>query len=486
MNKPMKKTLALLLAASLAATATTPLLAADDEKKILYWVAPMDPNYRRDQPGKSPMGMDLIPVYEEDEDQSDAITISPAVEQNLGIRTAEVTQGDLSRRIDTVGYIDFDESRITHIHMRVSGWLEQLTVKSEGDRVRKGDRLFSLYSPDLVNAQEEFLRALDSHNQRLVSASRDRLRALGISSGTIKQLQKRRKVQQTIAIYAPQDGVVSTLTVREGMYVTPAMNVMTLADLSSVWLLAEVFERQAAWVATGDRADVRLPFLPGKAWRGKVEYIYPSLDPKTRTLMARLRFDNPDEKLKPNMYARVTLHASPSRNVLSIPLEALIRTGDRDRVIVALGEGRFTAREVTTGIESGDRIEIIDGLAAGDRVVTSGQFLLDSEASLKASFNRMSEAGEEKPNEKPKEETATQFVGHGVITALAPKKREVTLNHQPIPALEWPAMEMPFRLDPSVALDKWKPGDKVMFHFEKRDGGYVITMLMPDRGGEQP
>ncbi|HDK38119.1 MAG TPA: efflux RND transporter periplasmic adaptor subunit, partial [Thiolapillus brandeum] len=305
----MKKILMMSLAAIVwLGNLPTPAIA-DAEKEILYWVAPMDPNYRRDEPGKSPMGMDLIPVYAGAEEEGSDVTVSPAVVQNLGVRTEAVQIGTLSRLIDTVGYIDYDESKVSHIHLRVAGWIEKLSVKSAGERVRKGQRLFNLYSPDLVNVQEEFVRALNSDNKGLIAASRDRLSALGISHGEIAQLEKGRKVKQTIAIYAPQDGVVSELPVREGMYVKPAMNVMTLADLSSVWLIAEIFERQSNWVRTGDRAEVTLPFLPGKTWQGRVEYIYPSLDSKTRTLMARLRFNNPDESLKPNMYARVKLYA---------------------------------------------------------------------------------------------------------------------------------------------------------------------------------
>ena len=397
----MKTRLMTVVLAFLIVAESFALATEESEKEILYWVAPMDPNYRRDEPGKSPMGMDLIPVYAGADEEGNDVRISPAVVQNLGVRTAAAEQGTLSRLVDTVGYIDYDESKVSHLHMRVSGWIENLSVKSEGERVSKNQRLFNLYSPDLVNAQEEFLRALNSGNQGLIQASRERLNALGISRGDITRLEKRRKVRQTVAIYAPQDGVVSELPVREGMYVKPNMNVMTLADLSSVWLIAEIFERQANWVKTGDKAEVTLPFLPGKSWMGQVEYIYPSLDMKTRTLKARLRFDNPGESLKPNMYARILLHASPRENVISIPVEALIRSGGQDRVIVKVAEGRFAARVVVVGIESGERIEIMEGLAVGDQVVTSGQFLLDSEASLKASFSRMTRADEKLLEKKP-------------------------------------------------------------------------------------
>jgi Cu(I)/Ag(I) efflux system membrane fusion protein len=364
--------------------------AASDEREILYWVAPMDPGYRRDGPGKSPMGMDLVPVYADDGDGR-TVTIAPEIVQNLGVRTAMSERSRLWRGIDTVGYVDYDESRVSHIHLRTEGWLERLYVESEGERVRRGQRLFDLYSPELVNAQEEYVQALKLGNRDLAQASRERLKALGIPENQIAQLKKTRRVQQTITLYAPQDGVVSTLPVREGMFVRPAMRVMSLADLSSVWLLAEVYERQADWVKVDQPAEVRLTYRPGEVWHGEVEYIYPSLDPKTRTLRVRLRFDNPQEALKPNMYASVRIFGGPRENIIVVPLQALIRTGRAERVIVALGEGRFAAREVLAGIESGDWVEIIDGLDAGEEVVISGQFLIDSEASLKASLMRMSE-----------------------------------------------------------------------------------------------
>jgi len=365
------------------------VLAADDEGEILYWVAPMDANYRRDKPGKSPMGMDLVPVYADAAGNNSSVTIAPEVIQNLGIRTATAERSRLWRGIDTVGYVDYDESKVSHIHLRTEGWIENLVVRSEGERVSKGDRLFDLYSPELVNAQEEFIQALNVGNKGLVGASRDRLKALGIPGSQVKQLEKRRKASQNIPVYAPQDGVVFSLSVRDGMFIKPATRVMSLADLSSVWLLAEIFESQADWVKVDQPADVNLTFLPGRTWEGKVEYIYPSLDPKTRTLKARLRFDNPDETLKPNMYANVRIYGGPKEDVIVIPVEALIRTGRESRVVIALGEGRFASRIVTAGIESGDWVEILAGIEPGDKVVTSGQFLIDSEASLKASMTRM-------------------------------------------------------------------------------------------------
>jgi len=366
------------------------VLAADDAGEILYWVAPMDANFRRDKPGKSPMGMNLVPVYADaGGSNGSSVKIAPEVVQNLGIRTATAERSRLWRSIDTVGYVDYDESKVSHIHLRTEGWIEHLVAHSEGERVRKGEKLLELYSPDLVNAQDEFVQALVSGNKSLIRASRERLIALGVPADQVRRLEKTRKVEQNISIYSPQDGVVSKLMVRHGMYVTPKNQVMSLADLSSIWLLAEIFESQADWVKVGLAAEVTLAFLPGRTWEGQVEYIYPSLDPKTRTLKARLRFDNPDEALKPNMYANVRIYGGPKEDVIVIPVEALIRTGRESRVVIALGEGRFASRTVTAGIESGDWVEILAGIEPGDEVVTSGQFLIDSEASLKASMTRM-------------------------------------------------------------------------------------------------
>ncbi len=388
------KTFIVLMAMNGLACPLVPSAFAEEDKEILYWVAPMDPNYKRDKPGQSPMGMDLIPVYADPDSNGNTVNIAPEVVQNLGVRISVAERTRLWRGIDTVGYVNYDESKVSHIHLRTEGWIEKLTVQSEGERVKKGDFLFDLYSPRLVNAQEELVTAIASGNKGLIRASKERLSSLGVSSSQIAQLQKDKKIRQRISIYAPQDGVVSTLPVREGMFVKPAMKVMSLGDLSSIWILAEVFERQSGWVSVGQPAEVRLSYQPGKVWEGVVEYIYPDLDPKTRTLKVRLRFDNPGELLKPNMYANIRIFGGPKEDVIVIPLEGLIRTGREERVIIDLGEGRFEARTVTAGIESGDYVEIIQGVDEGEKVVISGQFLIDSEASMRASLTRMS--GEDK------------------------------------------------------------------------------------------
>lgn len=361
------------------------------EREVLYWVAPMDKSYRRPKPGKSPMGMDLVPVYADEApaaDAEDAVVIDPAVAHNLGVRSAPAARGVLPRRIDAVGYVEYDEDTVHHIHTRVEGWIESLGVQAAGDPVAKGQTLFEIYSPALVNAQREFLAAQARGGEALRRASAERLVALGMAAPEIDQLAKSGEPRQRVRVPAPADGVATHLGVREGIHVTPATHVLSVADLSRVWIVAEVFDRQAAWVAPGQRAEVELEHLPGELWEGAVDYVYPELDPRTRTLKVRIGFDNAGRALRPNMFARVALFSDDAAPVVHIPREALIRGGDFDRVVRDLGDGRFRAVPVVAGIEAGDRVEVREGLRAGQRVVTSGQFLIDSESNLTTALAR--------------------------------------------------------------------------------------------------
>ncbi|NNF51798.1 MAG: efflux RND transporter periplasmic adaptor subunit [Gammaproteobacteria bacterium] len=361
------------------------------EREIVYWQAPMDPNFRRDEPGKSPMGMDLVPVYADEVQGRDPalVSIDPSIVSNLGVRTAPVQSGPLSRRINTVGYVGFDEETMHHVHTRVDGWIENLSVTAIGDPVKQGQVLFELYSPTLVNAQQEYLSVRKSGNKALQNASRDRLIALGFTPAEIKRLNSERTVRQRIRIFATSDGVVTDLGIRDGMYVTPATELMSIASLDRVWVQVEVFERQSAWVEVGQRAEVQLDYRPGDRWQGTVDYVYPALDQQTRTLKVRLRFDNPTAALLPNMFANVTIFGTPTSPVVHVPREALIRGGRVNRVVLAEGGGTFRSQPVVVGIESGDRVEIRSGVAPDDRVVVSGQFLIDSESNIDSALMRM-------------------------------------------------------------------------------------------------
>lgn len=455
--------------------------AIEHAKKHLdpKYVCPMHPQIIRDAPGSCPIcGMDLVAVEAEEGGSSETgptVKISPVVQHNMGVRTSKAARDKLWRRIDTVGYVDFDENYISHIHLRTKGWIEKLYVKSEGERVTKGQLLFDVYSPDLVNAQEEYVQALNSGHKGLIKASQDRLVALGISEQQIAEIRKSKQASQYVQVYALQDGIIAKLSVRDGMYVTPPFEIMILADLSSVWLLAEVFESQADWVKVGQPAEVRLSYLPGKVWEGEVQYIYPSLNPKTRTLKVRLQFENPKESLKPNMFADVTIYGGAKKDIILIPREALIRTGQDERVILSIGDGQFQQRKVVAGIESADRVQIISGLQPGDEVVTSGQFLIDSEASLKASLARMS--GSSSTMQEKDTATSQPITGTGVLREIRASENKVNMQHDPIPALGWPDMIMDFRVKPGVSLEGFESGNAVEFELEETSNGYVITNL---------
>lgn len=366
-------------------------------KQPLYWVAPMNPDYRRDKPGKSPMGMDLIPVYEEAPTPNEigTVSISPDVVNNLGVRTEAATRGQLDIAINTVGYVQYDEDRLLNIHPRVEGWIEKLYVKAAGDQVNRGAPLYALYSPTLVNAQEELLLALKRNNNTLIEAATQRLKSLQVPDEEINQLKKSGIVSQTITISAPQSGVLDNLKVREGMFVKPGMEMMSIGQQEHIWVIAEVFERQASLVQVGNRVSMQLDYLPGRQWQGQVDYIYPSLNARTRTAQVRVHFNNPDTYLKPGMFAQMRIEATPMEDTLLIPREALIRTGNQSRVVLAMGEGRFKSVAVQVGHITEDQVEIISGLDEGERIVTSAQFLLDSESSKTSDFKRMNHHREE-------------------------------------------------------------------------------------------
>ncbi|TAN08613.1 MAG: efflux RND transporter periplasmic adaptor subunit [Rhodanobacteraceae bacterium] len=363
--------------------------AAATKRKVLYWQAPMNPSYHSDKPGTSPMGMPLVPVYAGGSNGNADVKIDPDVVNNLGVRTSEVRQGSLSNRIEAVGYVGYDEDTLTSINTRADGWIEQLAVNNVGATVQRGQLLYELFSPKLATAEREYLTALGSGSRSLIDASRQRMQALGFTAGQVQALTRTRKVSDRVARYAGRAGVVTGLNVREGAYVTLATPVMKIADLSTVWVLVEVDEGQAALVHKGQQAVAAFDAFPGQHWTGTVDYVYPDLSAATRTVKLRLRFDNPGRRLQPNMFAHVRIAAAPQTSAVYIPNQALIRTGHGQRVIVALGQGRFDVCPVQAGTTSGDQVEILKGLRPGQQVVTSAQFMIDSEANVDAAALRL-------------------------------------------------------------------------------------------------
>jgi Cu(I)/Ag(I) efflux system membrane fusion protein len=362
------------------------------------YVCPMHPQIVRDQPGTCPIcGMTLVEKrMEPDTGKHPEVALSGAVVQSLGVRTAKVERGKLSKSVRSVGRVEYDETRLAHVHPRAAGWIEQLRLRAEGEPVRKGQALAELYAPDILSAQVDFLIALEPQGAgaRQVKADKARnlLRLLDVPEEVIRDIEKTRETRNTVPVLAPSEGVVTQLMAREGMYVTPGSEMFTIADLGKVWVMVDVFEHQLAWIAPGMAAEITVPAYPGRKWEGTVDYLYPDLDPKTRTLRVRLVFPNPDLDLKPNMFADVVIDGGPKSDALKVPREALIQTGERESVVKALKEGRFQPVDVVTGMETGQEIEILSGLDEGDEVVVSGQFLIDSESSLQASFLRMSDA----------------------------------------------------------------------------------------------
>ncbi|MGH1373984.1 MAG: efflux RND transporter periplasmic adaptor subunit [Cellvibrionaceae bacterium] len=362
--------------------------------KVLYWVAPMDANYRRDQPGKSPMGMALVPVYDRAGSEAGDVQVSAAIINTLGVRTEVASRQLLRPHINAFGIIAHDENSRLRMTVRSQGWIEKLYVSDEGEMVREGDLLFEFYSPELVHAQDDYLRAMVANESRLIRGALGRMRSLAIPESRIQALNNLSVKThlpdsfRNLAYRAPRSGHLSSLGVREGSFVAPSSVVMELVSIESVWLIADVPERKMSQVKLGQNAKMQLPAFPNKQWFGRVEYLYPMLDSKTRSLRVRLRFDNPERRLKPNMFASVNIDTSPFE-ALSVPIESIIKLERESRVVLALGKGEFRSVTVETGWQVGDRQVILSGLSDGDKVVTSGQFLLDSESSLRAAFSRM-------------------------------------------------------------------------------------------------
>ncbi len=380
-----------------------------DEPSIEHahvYVCPMHPKIVRDEAGSCPIcGMNLVQktLDEPSADDRPRVTLDASVIQNMGMRTSKVTRGTLHRHIQTQGTVTYDEDRIMLIHSRTPGWVESLDIRTDGVTVKRKDELAEFYSPYIVQVQLEYIAALEeadlasfgSGDQTELNAKvkslRNTLKLLKVMEMDIMHIEKYRTALDTIPIVAPQGGVVTKLGVREGMYVEPYDNMFTIVDLSNLWVMVDIYEHQASWVKPGLKTRITAPALPNRSWEGTLEFIYPEVDPIARTLRARIAVANPDQALVPNMFVEVSISSPPKSNVLVVPREAVILTGEREAVVKVLGNGHFQPVEVTSGMWIGGDVEIITGLEENDEVVVSGQFLIDSESTLKAAFSRISE-----------------------------------------------------------------------------------------------
>ena len=366
-------------------------------KKVLYWHDPMVPGQKFDKPGKSPfMDMQLVPVYADSGGDEAAVAISPRMQQNLGVRIAEVKSGLLTATVQAVGNVAYNERDVAVVQARSNGFLERLHVRAPLDPVRKGEPLAELYVPDWVAAQEEYLSAKRISAQSdskslagLADAARQRMRLAGMSDAQIAAVEASGKVQPRLTITAPIGGVIGELTAREGMTVMAGAPLFRINGLSTVWVNAEVPEISAAQVRPGNPVEARTPAVSGAVFKGKVSAILPEVNPATRTIKARIEIANPNGQLVPGMFATVSFAAAARKDVLLVPSEAVIQTGKRSVVVVAQGDGKFAPVDVEVGLDSNGQTEIRKGLQAGQKVVVSGQFLVDSEANLKASTTRM-------------------------------------------------------------------------------------------------
>ncbi len=389
------------------------------ERKIKYWRAPMDPSFISDQPGKSPMGMDLIPVYEEDSPPVTGIRVNPNFLQNFAVRTAVVEKGSIPVDIRTIGILTYNEKGIVSVNTKFEGWIEKAAVNYIGEPVRQGDLLFEIYSPQLVTTQQEYLAAIDylerlssgghpdavARARSLLEAARERLLYWDITEEQIQELTKSARAARTLQIFSPVSGVVVEKMNQslEGMKVTSGMNVYRIADLSTVWAEIEVFEHQIQFLRLGQTAQIAVDAFPGRRWSGKIIYIDPTVNAQTRTLKAHVEIPNADRKLRPGMYANIAIRVPTVSGALKVPEEAILRTGERSVVIVAKGQGVFEPREVHLGAMGGGYREVRRGLSADEIVVVSSQFLIDSESSMKEAISKMlgAETEEAEPEAEP-------------------------------------------------------------------------------------
>jgi len=457
--------------------ASAPAASGPADKKVLYWHDPMVPGQRFDKPGKSPfMDMQVVPVYADSDSGDGGVKVSPTVQQNLGIRTATVRKADVSSSFDAVGAVQFDERLSVAVQTRVAGYVERLFVRAAMEQVRKGQALATIFAPEWLGPQNELLALKRAGvSQDLITASRDRMRAMSIPDSLIRQTEESGTAQARFTLTAPATGVVAELGVREGVAVSSGMTLFRIAGLEKVWAVAEVPEAQAVRLTRGQKVKAVLQADSSQTFDGELKEILPQVSASTRTLQARFEVDNKSGKLTPGMLLRLQV-AGPSSSRLVVPSEAVIRTGKRALVLMRKENGSFESRDVAIGQEVGNDIEVTQGLTEGEQVVASGQFLIDSEARLRSVTGSMSAPPAQPASaaSMPMAPTAGVYVGEGRVESV--EADGITISHGPIAALKWPPMTMGFGKPNAKAFADIKPGDTV--HFEFKKGGAMDYELV--------
>ncbi|MFY9514164.1 MAG: efflux RND transporter periplasmic adaptor subunit [Rubrivivax sp.] len=449
--------------------------AAPGERQVLYWHDPMVPGQRFDKPGKSPfMDMQLQPVYA-DGARDTGVKVSPQVQQNLGIRTALVKKMEVSSSFDAVGTVQFDERLSVAVQTRAAGYLERLHVRAPMERVVKGQTLGTVFAPDWLGPLNEIvaLRRAGAAPE-LLAVARERTRAMSIPAELVLQAEEGGAPNARYALVAPASGVIAELGVREGVAVSPGMTLFRIAGLEKVWAVTEVPEAQAVRLGRGQKVTAALQADPRQTFTGTMQEILPQVNAATRTLQARFEVDNKGGKIVPGMLLRLQV-AGASSSRLVVPAEAVIRTGTRAVTIVRKDNGSFEPRELKLGADLGDQLEVVEGLAEGDQVVASGQFLVDSEARLRSVLGSLSAA---QPTPTPASASAAppaSYAAQGRVDGV--DADNMTISHGAIAELKWPAMTMPFNKPSPTAFADVKVGDTVHFKFKKKGDAYELVSV---------
>ncbi len=447
------------------------------EREIAYWVAPMDPNFRRDTPGQSPMGMDLVPVYTDEaggQAAYDGVEIDPRIVANIGVETASVIRDTKAPTIRTVAHIAYNEKATSHVHVRANGWVEKLYVRAVGEAVEAGDPLFDVYSPELNTAQAEFLQAVSSARPGLMRSAEERLIGLGLSRNDIAEIHSSKVARPTMTVRAPIKGVVTVLNVSDQSRIMLEKPTLTLVDLDTVWLLADTFEIDVPHVQAGATVRVFDVNTEEQVAESNVEYIYPDLNMQTRTNPVRVLLKNENNRFKPGQFFKVDIERERIEDALFVPSTAIIRLGDGNRVILAEGNGRFRPAEVMIGEAVGEYTQIMAGLLEGETVVVGSQFLIDSESSFQGAQVRLT-------TEEPVLET--EVFGRGTLVFIDPAARTVSINHEAIDEYDWPSGEQTFELSSSVKLEGIPENVSIDFGMARKPDGSITVTVIHVMGG---